>query len=113
MIPALFSSIVAFILFSFVDYQDISHPLLVGPFSDGSLWGSEAVYGNFDYTFEEALLSGAIDEFFLSGSSLYNPVLWTMKIELIGSFLIYLLCATVAIGVSHRTEPRGTLEYKR
>ncbi len=80
MIPALFSSVLAFILLTFID---VSHPLLVGPFGD---------LHNFDYTLGGSLFSGAIDVFFLSGRSLYNPVLWTMKIELIGSFLVYLLC---------------------
>lgn len=40
----------------------------------------------------DSLYSGAVDAFFISGSSIYNPVLWTMKIELIGSFIIYILC---------------------
>lgn len=80
MIPALFSCIVAFVLLSLVD---VSHPLLVGPFTS---------FHNFDFSFGGALFSGAIDVFFLSGRSAYNPVLWTMKIELIGSFLVYLLC---------------------
>lgn len=41
-----------------------------------------------------AIYSGSISSFFGSGSS-YNPVLWTMKIELIGSFLTYFLCLTL------------------
>ncbi len=84
MIPALFSCILAFMLLSLVD---VSHPLLVGPFSD---------VGKFDYSLEGAIFSGTIDVFFLSGLSLYNPVLWTMKIELIGSFLVYALCVNSA-----------------
>lgn len=80
MIPAMVSCILAFILLSL---GDISHPALSGPFKD---------VRNFDYTFGGALFSGAIDSFVLSGRSLYNPVLWTMKIELIGSFLVYMLC---------------------
>jgi len=50
-------------------------------------------YGNNqDYSFIGAAYSGIIDVFFLSGRSSYNPVLWTMKIELFGSFVIYILC---------------------
>ncbi|MBL5946423.1 acyltransferase [Enterobacter asburiae] len=41
-----------------------------------------------------ALYSGSISAFLGDGSS-YNPVLWTMKIELIGSFLTYFLCTTL------------------
>ena len=80
MIPALVSCILAIIL---LGLGDISHPALSGPFKD---------VRNFDYTFGGAVFSGAIDSFVLSGRSLYNPVLWTMKIELIGSFLVYVLC---------------------
>jgi peptidoglycan/LPS O-acetylase OafA/YrhL len=85
MIPALFSCVLAFILLSFIE---TSHPLLFGPFSE---------LDSVDYTFGGALYSGAIDVFFLSGHSVYNPVLWTMKIELIGSFIVYLLCINSAI----------------
>lgn len=41
-----------------------------------------------------ALYSGGISAFFGDGSS-YNPVLWTMKIELLGSFLTYFMCTTL------------------
>jgi len=49
-------------------------------------------YGKFEYSLMGAIYSGTVDAFFLSGKSLYNPVLWTMKIELVGSFLIFSLC---------------------
>ncbi|STQ60458.1 Acyltransferase family [Pseudescherichia vulneris] len=39
----------------------------------------------------DAVYSGAVHAFFGEGSA-YNPVLWTMKIELIGSFLTYFTC---------------------
>lgn len=39
-----------------------------------------------------AIKSGAIDSFF-SDSPLYNVVLWTMKIELFGSLLVFFMCA--------------------
>jgi len=79
-IPATFSCIFAFALLFFVDLQTISHPLLVGPFSKGTLWGSEAIFGNFEYSFLGSIFSGAIDVFFFSGRTPYNPVLWTMEI---------------------------------
>jgi len=50
-----------------------------------------AMYGNFDYSLMGAIYSGALRSFFV-GESLYNPVLWTMKIELLGSFIIFLIC---------------------
>lgn len=42
-------------------------------------------------SFFSALYGGAISAFF-GGGSKFNPALWTMRIELIGSFFIYLLC---------------------
>ncbi|WP_268237283.1 acyltransferase family protein [Franconibacter daqui] len=42
-------------------------------------------------SFLNALYSGAVSAFFGDGSA-YNPVLWTMKIELLGSFLTYFIC---------------------
>ena len=42
-------------------------------------------------TLLDAIYSGAIGSFF-SQPAKVNPVLWTMKIELIGSFLTYFLC---------------------
>lgn len=47
--------------------------------------------GNFKLNFFDAIYSGSVDAF-LFGRSEYNGVLWTMQIELFGSFLIYLLC---------------------
>lgn len=41
-----------------------------------------------------AIYSGAVSAFFGEGSA-YNPVLWTMKIELIGSFITYFTCLTL------------------
>jgi peptidoglycan/LPS O-acetylase OafA/YrhL len=49
-------------------------------------------FGNMELTLFGALYNGTVDVFFLSGKSDFNPVLWTMKIELLGSFLIYFLC---------------------
>lgn len=105
-IPATFSCIIAFAILFSIDLKVISHPLLVGPFSKGSLWGSEAIFGNFDYSLHGAIFSGAIDVFFLSGRSLYNPVLWTMEIELIGSFIVYILCVAFAKKTGQAEQPK-------
>lgn len=42
-------------------------------------------------SFLDSIYSGAVSSFVGDGSK-YNPVLWTMKIELIGSFITYFLC---------------------
>lgn len=107
-IPATFSCIIAFAILYSIDLKTISHPLLVGPFSKGSLWGSEAIFGKFDYSLQGAIFSGAIDVFFLSGRSLYNPVLWTMEIELIGSFIVYILCVAFASKNGQPEQPKYT-----
>ena len=80
MIPALTSCLIAFVFFLIFD---ITSPNL-------SEWINE--YGAGEYSFFGAMYSGLIDVFFVSGQSTYNPVLWTMKIELIGSFVIYIIC---------------------
>ena len=81
MIPALASCILAFASFYIFDLQrDGLGEWIVN-------YGSEK-----NYSLMDAIYSGVIDIFFLSGSSSYNPVLWTMKIELIGSFIIYIIC---------------------
>lgn len=48
-------------------------------------------FGDLNYSFYGSVYSGVFESFFM-GESSYNPVLWTMKIELIGSFLIFSLC---------------------
>lgn len=80
MIPALGSCIIAYVL---ILIFDISSPHLSSAISN---------YGNFTPSFTEAIYSGMVESFFLSGRNPYNPVLWTMKIELIGSFVIFTLC---------------------
>lgn len=80
MIPALASCLVAYA--GFVIF-DISSPELgdwivrYASYQDHSLFGS--------------LRSGMVDVF-VSGESPYNPILWTMKIELLGSLMVYMLC---------------------
>jgi len=49
-------------------------------------------YGKFEPTLLGSIYSGLVETFFRGGSS-YNPVLWTMKIELIGSFIVFYYCA--------------------
>ncbi len=44
-----------------------------------------------NYSLFDALYTGAIGAFAF-GSQKYNPALWTMRIELIGSFVIYFAC---------------------
>jgi peptidoglycan/LPS O-acetylase OafA/YrhL len=45
-------------------------------------------------SFFNALYAGTISSFFGSKFE-YNPVLWTMKIELLGSFLTYFICTAL------------------
>jgi len=80
MIPAATSTILAYLAFEFITVDR------------SSFTGWVADYGNFSYSFLGALYNGAIEVFFLSGKSSYNHVLWTMKIELFGSFFIFFLC---------------------
>lgn len=76
MVPALASCILAYFAFQLFELPSALLP----------------DYGDFSSSLIGAIYSGVIDVFFLSGQSLYNPVLWTMKIELIGSFIIFFLC---------------------
>lgn len=81
MIPALTSCLIAYFCFYFFSL-DKAHL---------SNWINQ--YGNEDsYSLVGAIRSGLLDVFFLSGWSVYNPVLWTMKVELFGSFIVYALC---------------------
>ena len=78
-IPALASCLLGFAGFSCF-HTDSSHL---------SEWIN--AYGALDSSLFGAIYSGTIDSFFV-GNSDYNPVLWTMKIELLGSFLIFAIC---------------------
>lgn len=77
-IPILVSVLAAYVLMTFGGMQNATAAL-----TTQSSW-----FGNF-YAFSTPFLSackeGAIDVF-LYGRSLYNPILWTMKGELFGSF---------------------------
>lgn len=64
----------------------------------GSLISSKGLldYYNFEPLWRDALINGFIGAF-LPGSSEYNPVLWTMSIEFVGSCLVFTLLAIFAI----------------
>ncbi|MFJ3428865.1 acyltransferase [Pseudomonas fragi] len=79
MIPALFSCIFAFLIYSVI--------VLLAPPQNLSPWFYNQLVNT--PNFFDSIKSGVIDAFFL-GKSNYNNVLWTMSIELSGSFLIYL-----------------------
>ena len=79
MIPSLVSCIIA--VFSFILFDIESDNL--------SYWIYR--YGDFVYSIPNAIYAGIFVSFF-EGGNVYNPVLWTMQIELIGSFIIYFLC---------------------
>ncbi len=57
--------------------------------SDLSVWIQG--YGDFDYSLPGAIRN-ALWEAFVTGESRYNPVLWTMRIELLGSWLVFAMC---------------------
>ena len=80
MIPVLTSCLIAYASFCIFDITN----------NDLGDW-IKRLGSNKDYSLVDAVYSGMIDVF-LSGKSAYNIVLWTMKIELIGSFIIYILC---------------------
>jgi len=79
MIPAVVSCILAFLCFN---YFTIDKSALTD-------WING--YGSLDYSLLGAIYSGTVESF-LVGKSSYNPVLWTMKIELIGSFIVFVMC---------------------
>ncbi|HHT2663919.1 TPA: acyltransferase family protein [Citrobacter freundii] len=66
-----------------------------------SAWISS--YGKFEPSIFGAMYSGLIETFFRGGSA-YNPVLWTMKIEFIGSLIIFFYCA-----VSSKVEKKTSI----
>lgn len=80
MIPCLISCVFSYFAFFF---HDSSYYFIK------TTWLS--YYGDFDYSLLGALKDGAWGCFY-NGSSPYNPVLWTMQTEILGSFLIYTLC---------------------
>jgi peptidoglycan/LPS O-acetylase OafA/YrhL len=81
MIPSAVSCILAYVLFCLFSFDKSMLTDWIGS------------YGSGNYSFLGALFSGTIKSFFI-GESSYNPTLWTMKIELIGSFFIFAMCFT-------------------
>lgn len=82
MLPAVCSCLLACASFSLFDFSS----------PDLSQWIRDI--GNFDYNLFGAFVSGSFNAF-VYGQSAYNTVLWTMKIELLGSMLIYALCRNI------------------
>ncbi|MCK5830520.1 MAG: acyltransferase [Methylococcales bacterium] len=80
MIPSVVSCMLAYFFFHFFSFDN---SILTSWVTTG--------YGKFNYSFSGAIYSGTVESF-LIGISSYNPVLWTMQIELIGSFIIFILC---------------------
>jgi len=79
MLPALVSCFISYITYKFIIINPPSSNVLTAWFH--SLYIQTP-------TIVDAIYHGTIKPFFLEGSS-YNSVLWTMKIELLGSFMIY------------------------
>lgn len=78
MIPALASCVIAYVVLSSISSLPTPAGLSDWFYSQVSITPS----------FFGAVKSGMFDAF-LSGNSKYNAVLWTMRIELVGSFLVY------------------------
>lgn len=76
-IPAIASCIISLFIIDFAK-PDAS---LVSGFAQG--------YGKFETSLLSAVIDGGYTTFFVGGHGLYNGVLWTMKIELIGSFILF------------------------
>jgi peptidoglycan/LPS O-acetylase OafA/YrhL len=79
MIPVVVSCVLSYTLFSLVSVDKTMFA------------NSIKSFGDFNFSFIGAIYSGFIGTFFI-GESLYNPPLWTMKIELLGSFLVFGMC---------------------
>lgn len=76
MIPTLVSCVLAYLSFSYF----LTDKTML------SSWIQN--FGSFNFTFLGAIYNGTVESF-LFGKSSYNFVLWTMQIELLGSFLIF------------------------
>lgn len=91
MLPALFSCIIAYVIFS------------ISPFSSDKYvefgeWARN--YRITEPSIYDAVYNGTIGAFF-SGSYAYNWSLWTMKVELIGSFCVLFIC-TIANNINFK-----------
>lgn len=79
-IPAIASCIFSLLIIDFVK-PDAS---LLSGFAQG--------FGKFETSLLSSIIDGGYTTFFVGGHGLYNWVLWTMKIELIGSFILFFTC---------------------
>lgn len=84
-LPASFSILFAWALLhqNLFYNQEVSH-------ITKSVWFSE--YWNFDSSLSEAIMQGFYSIFFSGSSHPYNSVLWTMKSEFLGSFIVFACC---------------------
>lgn len=79
MVPVFFSCLIGWAVYSHIDINRTGI----------SEWASNL--GTFDYSLRGAIFTGLIGAFGGDGVKTYNWVLWTMKIELIGSYILALL----------------------
>lgn len=79
-IPAIASCILSLLI---IDYAKPDASLVSG-FAQG--------FGKFETSLLSSIIDGGYTTFFVGGHGLYNWVLWTMKIELIGSFILFFTC---------------------
>ncbi|HDR2459444.1 TPA: acyltransferase [Enterobacter ludwigii] len=79
-IPAIASCILSLLI---IDYAKPDASLVSG-FAQG--------FGKFETSLLSSIIDGGYTTFFIGGHGLYNWVLWTMKIELIGSFILFFTC---------------------
>lgn len=88
-IPALGSIILAYVIIKLgLDYSDKAAEVT------GSHWLVENWYALEPHLFD-AIAQGVVGIFF--GETSYNPVLWTMKWEFLGSMLVFAIVATVGM----------------
>jgi peptidoglycan/LPS O-acetylase OafA/YrhL len=88
LVPVLFSNLLVFIFMKL----SLFHNVQAGNITKSTWWFTEA------WTFRPELLSMLKESFFgvfVLDECNYNPVLWTMRYEFFGSFLVFFLAATI------------------
>ncbi len=88
-IPILFSVVVSYILLKTECYSNL---YTATTYTKSTFWFSHL--WNMSPDFFKMLKEGLYSSLFLGGTSSYNPVLWTMLIEFLGSMLVF---ATLAL----------------
>ncbi len=83
-IPILFSVLVSYILLIGGSY---SNAYIANNFTKSTFWFDHL--WNMNASFPSALNEAFVSSLFTGGSPLYNPVLWTMVIEFMGSILVF------------------------